>query len=421
MQKVKDSQSKDLYVVLSVIFLSLIILALLFLNLEKHKTINLNSANISVIDDRVANGKSVASFLPTNQGHNFTCQINKSQLAKPYCELIIDVQNLTKQAPFTGLDLSSYDEIGLWIKHNHATQPGTRIELRNFNPNYSERNNEKSLKHNTIEYLEAYVTSPVWLKLHSFSVPQWWNNLYNLAQTHGGTDFSNIYSIVIAPSKQIQEGSYKLTIDRIEVRGKYVSTGTLFALLAVVWSFALGYIIRRAVSPKPIEKATSTLPKQELKFGAMTDPLTGALNRIGLRKCFDQLAPTDLQNLSLIFLNIDYFENLQDNHGQPVADKVLKQFVSLINEACRSSDTIIHWESEEFLLVCPDTTLAQAVDVSDKMKMSIQEAKWPNGIKLSFSSGVAQMYDEDLNDLIARAKRALYSVKNTGSTKTDAA
>ncbi len=413
-------KSKELYAAISLIFLSLIVLALLFLNIEKHKTINLNAADIKVADDREVLGASVAKVVKTNHGLEFTCQITKSHLAQPYCELIINLQDLSKQAPFTGLDLSNYEQIGLWIKHSHPTQPGTRIELRNFNSDYSVKENEIILKHNSLEYLEAYVNNPVWLKLNDFSIPQWWNNSHNLTLNNGGTDFSNIYSIVITPTTQVQQGNYQLTVERIEFKGKYVGTTTLIAVLIMLWSIVLGYVIRRLVPAKKVDVEIPEQVVQTLEFGTMSCPLTGALNRIGLRKCFDQLAPTDLQQLSIIFLNIDYFEDLYSNNGHKIADEILQQFVNEVDNTCRSSDTVVRWNAEEFLLVCPDTKLSQAVDVADKIRLTIQETTWPNDIKISCSSGVAQMHDEDLNDLIARANRALYKAKNTGNNKTAA-
>jgi len=420
MQKIKDPSRKKFYAVIALISTTLIILALLHLDIDKHQTINLNSAEIKVLDDRISQGESVAKFVRTNQGIEFSCQIANSHLEQPFCELIIDVQNLSQQAPFTGLDLSKYDQIGLWIKHNHPTQPGTRIELRNFNPSYSEADKVETLKYNSFEYLEAYVSNPVWLKLNDFSIPQWWHNRHNLSLKHGGTDFSNIYSIAIAPSAFVQEGNYKLSIERVELKGKYIATTTLLSILIALWSFAIGYIIHRSSSPKQNKVSTTPQPKQTLKFGAMSDPHSGALNRIGLRKCFDQIAPTDLQHLSLIFLNIDYYEDISSEFSPQVLDKLLQQFVSNISETCRSSDTVVRWDSDEFLLVCPDTKLSQAVDVADKIRNHIQNNEWPNKIKLTCSSGVAQMYGEDLNDLISRANKALYSVKNTGNNRTAA-
>jgi len=422
MKVVKDTQrKKGLYAFILLIFLTLTILALLFLNIEKHTIINLNSTDVSAVDDRAVLGASVAKVVKTNHGLEFSCQIKKSHLAQPYCELVIDMQGLSKKNPSTGMDFSNYSQIGLWIKHHHSTQPGTRIELRNFNSAYSVKEGEVILKPNSLEYLEAYVTNPVWLKLNDFSIPQWWNNSHNLALSHGGTDFSNIYSIAVAPNRKVQQGNYKLTIERIELKGQYVSNAELIAVLIMLWSIALGYIIRGVSTTKEVSVEIPENTAPSIKFGAMSCPLTGAFNRIGLRKCFDQLAPTDLHNLSIIFFNIDYFEDLYPNYGQIKADKILQQFVNEINNTSRSSDTVARWSTEEFLLVCPDTALSQAVEVADKIRAAIQEAAWPNDIKITCSSGVAQMHDEDLNNLISRANRALYQAKNSGNNKTAAA
>ncbi|PKI17624.1 GGDEF domain-containing protein [Colwellia sp. 12G3] len=422
MKVVKDTQrSKGFYASILLVLLTLISLVLLFLNIEKHKTINLNYADVNVMDDRAVLGASVATVVKTNQGLEFTCQITKSHLAQPYCELIINLQDLSKQAPFTGLDLSNFEQIGLWIQHKHPTQPGTRIELRNFDSEYSNKENQIILKHNSLEYLEAYVTNPVWLKLNDFAIPQWWHNSHNLTLTHGGTDFSNIYSIAIAPSTQVQEGNYQLTIERIELKGQYISTATLISVLIMIWSIALGYVIRGLRTAVKVAIDIPEKVTQTIEFGTMSCPLTGALNRIGLRKCFDQLAPTDLKHLSIIFISIDYFEDLYSKNGQKKADEVLQNFANKVNSTSRSSDTLVRWNVEEFLLVCPDTAISPAVDVADKIRNVIEKTVWPNNIKITCSSGVAQMHDEDLNDLISRANRALYKAKNSGSNRTAAA
>lgn len=420
MPVIKTPQSKELVSLLLLVICTIVVLVLLVLAPEKITTIDLNSSNTSVIDDRILRGESVATLSPSNQGIDFSCQIKESHLQQPFCELIIDVKDLNEQTKSTGLDLSSYQSISLWIRHNHSTQPGTRVEIRNYNNAYSEENNVKTLKPNTFEYLEAYVDNPVMLKLTSFSIPQWWQNKYNLSLNNGGTDFSNVQSIVIAPRKQVNEGTYKITVERISLHGQYISPVLLIGILLTLWSFTIGYITHLKFVPRLGQTKIATHLKKSLEFGEMSDTDTGALNRIGLRKCIDKLAPTDLQNLSLIFLNIDYFEKITSKYGIKLANQILFDFVEQINNTCRSSDSVVRWNKEEFLVVCPDTKLIQAVEVANKIRAKTQAGKWPKGIKLSCSSGVAQMYDDDLNDLIRRANQALYSVKNTGSNRTAA-
>jgi len=422
MKTVKAQKSSiEFYAIIGIGLITIAILTMLLFNIEKKTILNLSAADIKAVDDRSVQGSSIANAVRTNQGIEFSCTIINSYVEQPYCELYIDLQDLSKTASFTGLDLTNYKEIGLWIQHNHPTQPGTRIELLNFNPNYSVENNNESLKHNSLEYLEAFVSNPVWLKLKDFSIPQWWNNTHNLTLSDGGTDFSNIYTLVIAPSTTVQAGSYKITIERIELRGEYIASTTLIIILVSMWSAVLGYIIRKAIPSVKSKIELTTPPMETLKFGSMSDPISGALNRIGLRKCFDQLSPTDSRNLCLIFLNVDHFKEISSQYDQQVIAKILKQFVSEIDGICRSSDIVVRWNTDEFLLVCPDTKLKQAVEVADKIRNAIQSAQWPNSIELSCSSGIAQMYDDDLNDLISRANKALYSVKNTGNSSTAAA
>ena len=104
MQTVKDTQKNiQTYGVILLLLVSAIILALLFLNIEKTIAINLNAAEIKVVDDSAVLGSSVANAVKTNQGIAFSCQVTKSYLDQPYCEVIINVQRLNKQGAFTGL------------------------------------------------------------------------------------------------------------------------------------------------------------------------------------------------------------------------------------------------------------------------------------------------------------------------------
>lgn len=418
---INTQKSKEKYAFIALLFFSFTILVLLTLDLQQTKTIDLSSSDLTVIDDRTIKGKSVGSVIKRNHGVDFTCLVKSSELTQPFCKLLIDVRNLTQSSSLTGLDLSNYDQIGLWLTHNHPSQAGTRLELHNFNNAYSLSNKQSTLKHNTIEYLEAFIASPVWLKLDDFSVPQWWNNRYNLSLTHGGTDFSNIYYIVLAPSIQVNEGKYQLTIKRIELRGSYISPTALVTLLITLWSSAFGYLIHRLYADRRNTREEVEHATHIIEFGVMNCHVTGALNRVGLRKCFDVLVPSDLHHLSIILLSIDNLEDIQAEFGVKLADKTLKLFVDELNNVCRSSDTVARWSNDEFLIVCPDTALEQALNAANKVSVIIQEKRWPKRIELTSSSGVAQMYDEHLHDLIKRAQKALIQSKSDSNKKVSAA
>ncbi len=410
----KNTERINNFLVVLLILLTLLIIVLQYSGLERHLIVDLdNSDRITARDDRTVNGSSISSYIKTTKGLEFTCQIIIGNFSRPYCELVIDVKSITEQNITKGVDLSNYDQIGVWLKHNHPQQPGTRIELHNFNSEYSTEGITNSLKYNTVEFKEKYVPYPTWIKLQNFSVPSWWNNKHNLSLNNGGTEFSNIYSMAITTGTLVQEGSFKVTLERIKFKGKYFKTETLLSFLIAIWSLAIGYFIRRFSNTN--HNLDEVLEQQkEWQFKATSDVLTGALNRAGLRKCFDKLTPSDLHELSILFLDLDHFNQINETYGHDFGNEILKMFVKEINSACRSSDVLARWGGEEFLLICPETSINQAMDVAEKVRKTIEKSMWPKKIKLTCSIGVAQMYDEDLNSFIERADKALYTAKSNG-------
>lgn len=396
---------KTVFAIVGMLVLTII---MLFISTDKTKVIDLNFSGIETVDDRVKGGASNSKVLRTNQGLEFTCHILKSTIEQPFCELHIDLQDLTQKSLDRGVDLSSYEQIGLWITHNHPTQPGTRIALKNFDTDSV----NNSLKPNTLEYLEAYVPDPVWVKLSDFHIPQWWNNTHNLSLEHGGLNFSNIYTLVIAPRALVKEGEYKLTIERIEFKGTYLSTAVLFIILLMLWTLVIAYAIYQFYHNRKKRNEISEHITGSVAFGSMVCSLTGALNRIGLRKYFDLLAPSDVDKLSLIFIGVDRFEIIQQKYGKRISDKILRQFIDTIIETCRASDIVARWDDKDFVMVCPDTTDLQASHVIAKITSAIQLKSWPKKIEVTCSTGVAQMEGKEVNDLISRAKTSFYEAKN---------
>jgi diguanylate cyclase (GGDEF)-like protein len=385
--------------------------------LERSLVIDLqNTGNIFTRDDRPFKGSSVSSFKSTEKGLEFSCHI-KSKYKWPYCELVFDVRPDKVADKLLGYDFSQFDKVGLWIEHNHKTQPGTRFELHNFNPTYSNYDVVNSLKYNTIEFSENNVPHPTWIKLHSFYVPTWWNATHDLSLENGGTDFSNIHTIAITTGGLINDGHYQLTVERIEFRGKYIKTETLLMALMMLWSLAAGYLFHRFSFANSKLEAT-TKQKNEWENKATNDPLTGALNRLGLRKLIDRY---DLQNrpiLSVIFIDIDHFKDVNDTFGHNIGDCILQKFAENIKSNCRHEDTLVRWGGEEFLLVCPDINISQGKNIAEHIRTAIQGYVWPKNINLTCSLGVAQKGDEGFDKLIARADKALYKAKENGRNRS---
>ena len=95
-----------------------------------------------------------------------------------------------------------------------------------------------------------------------------------------------------------------------------------------------------------------------LRGSASVDFLTGAWNRAH----FDRVVASELersirfkQPISLIFLDIDHFKQVNDTYGHQAGDDVLRELVQMIVAVVRSSDMLFRWGGEEFLMLAPST------------------------------------------------------------------
>jgi diguanylate cyclase len=164
-----------------------------------------------------------------------------------------------------------------------------------------------------------------------------------------------------------------------------------------------------------------------LKAKAMTDALTGLVNRWGLEKLLLQEirhAQETGSALSIIMADIDHFKEINDTYGHLVGDNVIKMFAATLTDFVKGRDLVVRYGGEEFLVVLPDTPLAGAIALSRKMQVFLENMKWKrkeNGNslgKITLSFGVAQYrFEESIEALIHRADQALYFSKQNGRNR----
>jgi len=156
---------------------------------------------------------------------------------------------------------------------------------------------------------------------------------------------------------------------------------------------------------------TDVKPSKEVEISTMFCTLTGALNRIGLLKFFDQIVPTDLKKMSIIFIETDYMSDNESNFPKDESDKSLQSFYTEILNICGSRDLIARWDSKDFVLICPEVPVESAVNLANKMSKTINNKYWKKGPKISCNSGATQVNGEDLHYLINNIKKELYKAK----------
>lgn len=157
---------------------------------------------------------------------------------------------------------------------------------------------------------------------------------------------------------------------------------------------------------------------------ALTDPLTGLLNRRALMDAAErEIAGAKRRNHGLVvmMLDLDYFKMLNDTHGHPVGDAALKLFADSIREEARQSDLVARYGGEEFCVLLTSGQQADAEHLSQRIRKRLETQPLAAGnTVLRFSAGVAawQLGDVDLEAAIERADGALYQAKDAGRNRT---
>lgn len=154
-----------------------------------------------------------------------------------------------------------------------------------------------------------------------------------------------------------------------------------------------------------------------------TDHLTGLFNRRYLMEALErevQRAQRNSAMVSLIMMDIDHFKKINDSHGHLQGDVVLQKVAMLLQKELRSYDIAARYGGEEFVAVLPDTSLKEAYNVADRVRLSISGMRFAGSLsneRITSSFGIASMTatkTEDIDDLLRSADDALYRAKEHG-------
>ncbi|MFW1677293.1 ABC transporter substrate-binding protein [Pontibacter sp. JAM-7] len=148
------------------------------------------------------------------------------------------------------------------------------------------------------------------------------------------------------------------------------------------------------------------------------DPLTGAKNRYAMQQQLQlhiNLAARSDRPLSVIFLDIDNFKQINDHFGHSQGDKVLIAVCEALQNGLRITDQLGRWGGEEFLVVLPDTDIEGGSQVAEKLRQHLKSASTEDFKLPTCSFGVAEWQTgESQDDLVRRADNALYQAKYRG-------
>lgn len=154
-----------------------------------------------------------------------------------------------------------------------------------------------------------------------------------------------------------------------------------------------------------------------LKDLASKDALTDLLNRRSGEQLLKQYDDEMLskKSLCLIMLDIDNFKNINDTYGHAGGDEILKSSSQLLKSKARSTDSVVRWGGEEFLILVPDANLNAAVEFAERIRNSIAQHQHQALGFITASFGVAELQaGESTASLLNRADKALYKAKLNG-------
>ena len=151
---------------------------------------------------------------------------------------------------------------------------------------------------------------------------------------------------------------------------------------------------------------------------AERDALTRIANRYRLEKSLQtecERAQRFRQPLSLIAMDMDDFKPINDHYGHARGDAALVLVADNLRTCLRELDVLARWGGDEFVIVLPQTTLGEALDVAAGLRQVMGQLEPVGDCRLTMSYGVVQWQEgEDQHALLARADKALYRAKAAG-------
>ena len=161
------------------------------------------------------------------------------------------------------------------------------------------------------------------------------------------------------------------------------------------------------------------------ELDARTDFLTGLNNRRYIDQILEKLLEKGISKsgeyvFSLFIIDLDLFKRINDSYGHEAGDYVLEEIANVMRSNTRSNEVIGRYGGEEFIVILPETSLNEAVQIGERLRIQIEKARFKykdNNINVTISIGVTQFIletDSSVKKIKHRADEALYLAKSMG-------
>lgn len=245
----------------------------------------------------------------------------------------------------------------------------------------------------------------------------------------------SVMATVLERRETLLIGGLHSVIDRQLVRhfeadGNYVvvpltAEGKAIGVLVAQHSLRSGSRVERRVV-STLERFTSQAALalrgarllEQVQHMAATDGLTLIANR----RTFEDALVREIaragrqRHVSLLMIDIDRFKMLNDVHGHPTGDQVLREVAQILTEQCREFDTAARYGGEEFAVVLPSCTADEAARLGDQIRMTVA-AGTTVSVTVSVGVGTFPENGRDAESLVRAVDQALYEAKHQGRNR----
>ena len=162
---------------------------------------------------------------------------------------------------------------------------------------------------------------------------------------------------------------------------------------------------------------------RKLKGLAITDTLTGLFNV----RHFRETLVIEMQRVSrtgrpcsLMMIDLDHFKPVNDTHGHPTGDALLRAVGEIVKTSVRVTDVPVRYGGDEFAVILPDTDSLPAYRMTERVRMNLAEDERTSQYQVTGSFGLATIRSTDRIDLesfVAKADRAMYQAKTAGGNR----
>jgi diguanylate cyclase (GGDEF)-like protein len=187
--------------------------------------------------------------------------------------------------------------------------------------------------------------------------------------------------------------------------------------------FLLIFILAELLIGGSILYLMVSIVRRRLEPDALLDSLTGCYNRnVFYTELQSEISRAERYKmpLSIMEFDIDHFKKVNDTYGHDTGDRVLKELAGLVKQLLRSSDTFARTGGEEFVLLIPHTSSADAHRLAEKLRKAIEAFDFDLPEPITCSFGVsAHQQGESWQDLFSRTDELLYKAKANGRNRVE--